>query len=196
MTKKPKIELTKTEILSDSWYTYKRIHFDLESRPGFWESQKREVLDRGDGATILLYNKTTQKIILTKQFRLPTYLNKNTDGYLIESCAGALEKDEDPEANVRRESVEETGFRPLHVRKIFEAYMSPGAVTELITFFVAEYDSSMKVGEGGGLAHEHENIQVLEFDWSIALKMMNNGDIKDAKTIMLLQYAQIHSLLG
>lgn len=188
------VKIKKTEIISDAWYTYKKVDFELEVRPGFWQSQKREILDRGNGATVLLYNKDTQKIILTKQFRLPTYLNQNQDGYLIEACAGALEVGENAESNIVREAVEETGYRPVKVKKIFEAYMSPGAVTEIISFFVAEYDSTMKVSEGGGLDHEHENIEVLELSWALAQNMLAKGEIKDAKTIMLLQYAQIHSL--
>ncbi len=196
MTKNSRVKITSIETLTDTWYSYQKINFDFEVTPGVWQGQKREVLERGNGATILLYNKSTQKVILTKQFRLPTYLNQNPDGHLIEACAGSLEQGEDAEFNIRREAVEETGYRPIHVEKIFDAYMSPGAVTEIISFFIAEYDSTMKVSEGGGVAHEHENIEVLELDWKQAIQMLASGEIKDAKTIMLLQYAQIHSLLG
>ena len=156
--------------------------------------QTREAYDRGNGATILLYNKEARKVILTRQFRLPTFINGNDSGMLIEACAGLLDKD-DPENCIRRETEEETGYRITHVQKIFEAYMSPGSVTEILYFFIAEYSKDMKVNEGGGAEHEEENIEVMELDFQKAIMMMESGEIKDAKTIMLLQYMQIHQVI-
>jgi len=190
----PNIKDLSTEILSDNWYTLKKVSYQYLKKDGSWEMQTREAYDRGNGATILLYNSEEKKIILTRQFRLPTYVNGNEDGMMIEACAGLLDKD-NPEDCIRKETEEETGYKVTKVRKIFEAYMSPGSVTEILYFFVAEYTSDMKVSEGGGLAEEQENIEVLEMDAEAAYQMVNNGKFKDAKTIMLLQYAQLNQLV-
>lgn len=155
----------------------------------------RESYDRGNGAAILLYNLKHNTVILTKQFRMPTYINSNTDGMMIECCAGLLDND-NPEDCIRKEVLEETGYQIKNVRKLFEAYMSPGAVTEILHLFIAEYDSSMKINEGGGLDHEQEDIEVLELDFEEAYNMIFTGEIKDAKTIMLIQYAKINKLLS
>jgi nudix-type nucleoside diphosphatase (YffH/AdpP family) len=189
------VKIKSTEVLSDNWYTLNKVTFDIQKSNGDWETQEREAYDRGNGATILLYNKESQTVVLTKQFRLPTYVNGNETGMLIESCAGLLDKD-NAEDCIRKETEEETGYRIRMVEKIYEAYMSPGSVTEILYFFVAEYDKNMKVSEGGGLAEEQENIEVLELDFEQAVHMITTGEIKDGKTIMLLQYAQIHNLLG
>lgn len=189
-----KIRIRKQELLSDNWYTLHKFTFDYQKENGEWETQEREAYDRGNGATILLYNPTNKSVILTRQFRLPTYVNGNDTGMMIEACAGLLDED-NPEDCIRKETEEETGYRISKVRKIFEAYMSPGSVTEILHFFVAEYDDHMKVSEGGGLEEEHENIEVLEMSFEAALSMVNTGAIKDAKTIMLLQYAKINQLL-
>lgn len=188
------VKILKTEILSDNWYLLKKITYEYSKKDGSREIQTREAYDRGNGAAILLYNKENKTVILTRQFRLPTFLNGNDSGMLIEVCAGLLDKD-NPEACAKRESEEETGYKVRDVRKIFEAYMSPGSVTEMLYFFIAEYSSDMKVSEGGGLEQEGENIEVLELDIEQALKMMNNGEIKDAKTIMLLQYIRLNNIL-
>lgn len=188
------VKIKSTEVLSDNWYTLNKVTFDIQKSNGDWETQEREAYDRGNGATILLYNKESQTVVLTKQFRLPTYVNGNETGMLIESCAGLLDKD-NAEDCIRKETEEETGYRIRMVEKIYEAYMSPGSVTEILYFFVAEYDKNMKVSEGGGLAEEQENIEVLELDFDQAIHMISTGEIKDGKTIMLLQYAQIHNLL-
>lgn len=189
-----KIQNVKTEVLSDNWYTLRKVTFEYQHKNGSWETMYREAYDRGNGATILLYNKADQTIILTRQFRMPTYLNGNEDGYLIECCAGLLDKD-NPEDCIKKETEEETGYKVTDVKKVFEAYMSPGSVTEILYFFVAEYAKNMKVSEGGGLQEESENIEVLELPFQKALDMVGAGEIKDAKTIMLLQYAQINKLL-
>jgi len=190
----PKIKIIKSEILSDNWYTLRKITYDYQKKDGTWETQYREAYDRGNGATILLYNKLNQTVILTRQLRIPTYLNGNETGMMIEACAGLLDS-ENAEDCIKRETEEETGYQINEVRKIFEVYMSPGSVTEIIHFFVGEYAKEMKVNEGGGLDEEQENIEVLEIPFEKALQMITTGEIKDAKTIMLLQYAKIHNLV-
>lgn len=189
-----RVKIQKREILSDNWYVLNKVTYDYQKNNGAWESQVREAYDRGNGATILLYNQDRKTVILTRQFRLPTYLNGNEDGLLIEACAGLLDKD-NPEDCIRKETEEETGYRIGKVTKIFESYMSPGSVTEILYFFIAEYDQAMKVSEGGGLMEEQENIEVLEIKFEEAYNMIHTGAIKDAKTIMLLQYAKINHLV-
>lgn len=189
-----KVKITQTEVLSDNWYVLRKVTFEYLKNDGTWETQSREAYDRGNGATILLYNKENRTVILTRQFRMPTYVNGNATGMLIEACAGLLDKD-NPEDCIRRETEEETGYNVTDVRKVFEAYMSPGSVTEILYFFVAEYSKDMKVSEGGGLEHDQENIEVLELPFEQALGMIENGEIRDGKTILLLQYAQIHRLV-
>lgn len=183
-----------SEILSDAWYTLYKYTFEYKTNDGQWQTQTREAYDRGNGATILLYNAETSEILLTKQFRLPTYLNKNKSGLLIESCAGLLEGDA-PEVCIKKEIREELGFEISKVKKIFECYMSPGAVTEIIHFFVGSYRPDMRVNEGGGSDSEQEDIEVLTLDFDQAYAMIATGEIKDAKTILLLQYAKIHGLV-
>jgi len=190
----PKIKIKETKVLSDNWYTLNKVIYDYQKKDGSWEEQAREAYDRGNGATILLYNKENKTIILTSQFRMPTYLNGNDSGIMIEACAGLLDKD-NPEDCIRKETEEETGYKVSKVQKIFEAYMSPGSVTEILYFFIAEYTKDMKVSEGGGLEEEQENIEVLELDFDKAYSMISSGEINDAKTMMLLQYAKLHELL-
>jgi nudix-type nucleoside diphosphatase (YffH/AdpP family) len=190
----PKIKITKNEILSDNWYTLRKITYEYQKKDGSWETHYREAYDRGNGATILLYNKPKQTVILTRQLRIPTYLNGNETGMMIEACAGLLDTD-NAEDCIKRETEEETGYQINEVRKIFEVYMSPGSVTEIIHFFVGEYSKEMKVNDGGGLDEEQENIEVLEMPFDKAMQMITTGEIKDAKTIMLLQYAKINNLL-
>lgn len=182
------------KLLSDNYYILNRVTFDYLMKSGEWVNQMREVYDRGDGAGILLYNKEKQTVILTKQFRMPTYLNDNKDGFLVEVCAGLLDKD-NPEACVIRETEEEVGYRLKEVKKVYEGYSSPGVMTEKMHFFVGEYTDDMKVSEGGGLDSEHEDIEVLEMSFEKAVDMLNNGEIVDTRTIVLLQYAIIHKLL-
>ncbi|MGN6396569.1 MAG: GDP-mannose pyrophosphatase NudK [Mucilaginibacter sp.] len=187
------IKILETKVLSDNWYILKKITYEINQK-GTTQVQNREAYDRGNGATILLYNKEKKTVILTRQFRMPTFINGNETGYLIEACAGLLDAD-NPEDCIRRETEEETGFKVSHVEKIFEAYMSPGSVTEILYFFVAEYTSDMKVNDGGGLAEESEHIEVMELPFSEALAMIKNREIMDAKTIMLLQYAALNGLM-
>ena len=179
------------KLLSDNWYKLYKYTFELRDDDGNAYQQTREAYDRGNGAVILLYNTERKTIILTRQFRLPTFVNGNSDGMMIEACAGLLD-DDNPEECIRRETEEETGYRIREVKKIFEAYMSPGSVTEILHFFVGAYSKDQKVHEGGGVDHEQENIEVLEWSFDKAWQMMQSGDIKDAKTIMLLQYAKLY----
>lgn len=189
--KNPKITIQKTELLSDNWYILNKVTFDYNKESDDPETQVREVYDRGNGAVILLYNSAKKTVVLTRQFRLPTYLNGNSSGMLIEACAGMLDKD-NPIKCIIRETEEETGYRLSSVKKVFQSYMSPGAVTEILHFFIGEYQPEMKVSEGGGLVEEHENIEVLEYPFNEAYQMIASGEITDAKTIMLLQYAKIN----
>ncbi|WP_419870657.1 GDP-mannose pyrophosphatase NudK [Chryseobacterium sp. CT-SW4] len=189
-----KVNIVKTEILSDNWYTLRKITFNILKKDGTIETQSREAYDRGNGAVILLYNKDNQTVILTRQFRLPTYVNGNNTGMLIEACAGLLDND-NPEDCIKRETEEETGYKISKVEKVFESYMSPGSVTEILHFFIAEYSKEMKVNDGGGLEEEGENIEVLELPYTEALKMIDTGEIMDAKTIMLLQHIRIKGIL-
>ena len=189
-----KAKIQKTEILSDNWYTLKKVTYDYLKKDGSWQTQSREAYDRGNGATILLYNTESKTVILTRQFRLPSFINGNDSGLLIESCAGLLDKD-NPEDCIRRETEEETGYKISTIKKIFEAYMSPGSVTEILYFFIAEYSSNMKVNEGGGVVHEQEDIEVLEIKFDKAFHMIETGEIRDGKTIMLLQHLRLENIL-
>ncbi|MCX6267157.1 MAG: GDP-mannose pyrophosphatase NudK [Bacteroidetes bacterium] len=188
------IKILDTKVLSDNWYVLRKITYEYTKKNGTKLTQSREAYDRGNGATILLYNKNQKTVILTRQFRLPTFVNGNETGMLIEACAGLLDKD-NAEDCIRRETEEETGYKITDVQKIFEAYMSPGSVTEILYFFIAEYSKEMKVTDGGGVEHEEENIEVLELDITEAMKMIERGEIKDGKTIMLLQYIKLNSIL-
>lgn len=190
----PEIKIQQTDLLSDNWYVLNKVTFDYQKKDKSWITQKREVYDRGNGAAILLYNKEQKTVVLTRQFRLPTYLNGNQSGMMIEACAGLLDAD-NPEQCIIRETEEETGYRLPKVQKVFETYMSPGAVTEILYLFVGEYEESMKVSDGGGLASEQENIDVMEMSYDQAYSMIESGEIKDAKTILLLQYAKINNLV-
>ena len=189
-----KVKILNTEILSNNWYTLKKITYEYLKSDGTFQTQTREAYDRGNGAAILLYNTKQKTVILTRQFRLPSFINGNSTGMLIEACAGLLDKD-NPEDCIKRETEEETGYKVTHVRKIFEAYMSPGSVTEILYFFIAEYSEDMKVHDGGGVEHEEENIEVLEISFQQAMDMIESGEIKDAKTIMLLQYVKLNNIL-
>jgi nudix-type nucleoside diphosphatase (YffH/AdpP family) len=191
----PSVRIIDTEILSDNWYILKKIHYEVLEKNGTWKKQQREAYDRGNGATILLYNEQQKTVILTRQFRLPSFINGNETGMLIETCAGLLDQD-NPEDCIKRETEEETGYKVSNVKKVFEAYMSPGSVTEILYFFVASYTKDMKVSDGGGVAEEQENIEVLELPFPEALAMMETGEIKDGKTIMLLQYAALNRLIS
>lgn len=188
------IKIVESKVLSDNWYVLRKVTYEYTKKDGTKMTQSREAYDRGNGATILLYNKEQQTVILTRQFRLPTYVNGNESGLLIEACAGLLDRD-NPEDCIKRETEEETGYKITEVKKVFEAYMSPGSVTEILYFFIAAYTPQMKVTDGGGLADEEENIDVLELPIDKVMAMIESGEIKDGKTIMLLQYIKLHQIL-
>ena len=191
--KSSRIENVRNQLLSDNWYVLRKYTYDLIKRNGERQPQSREVYDRGNGATILLYNRPKKTVLLIRQFRMPTYVNGNPTGMLLETCAGLLDNDS-PEDCIRKEAIEETGFAVGKVDKLFEAYMSPGSVTEIVHFFAAEYDESQRQNAGGGV--EDEDIDVLEVPFTEALAMIKDGRIRDGKTIMLLQYAQIQGWLA
>jgi nudix-type nucleoside diphosphatase (YffH/AdpP family) len=190
----PKVNIKNIKNLSNDWYTLDKINFDYKTKNGEWQNQNRESYNRGDGAAILVYNPTKKTVILTKQFRMPTYLNGNSNGMLIEVCAGLLDKN-DPLTCIINEVEEEIGYKINNPKKVFQLYSSPGAVTELIHYFIVEIDSAMKISEGGGLALETEEIEVLELNFNEALNMISTGEIQDAKTVILLQYAKLNNLL-
>jgi GDP-mannose pyrophosphatase NudK len=192
--KNPEIKVTETKLLSDNWYILNKVTFSYQKENEKIQTHVREVYDRGNGAAILLYNTSKKTVILTRQFRLPTFLNGNKSGMMIEVCAGLLDED-NPEECVIRETEEETGYRIKKAEKVTQTYMSPGAVTEILYLFTGEYDESMKVSEGGGLASEQENIEVLEYTFEEAYAMIESGEIVDAKTIILLQHAKIKGLI-
>jgi len=187
-----RIRIHKVETLSDDWFLLQKTTFDYRRNDGSWQRQTRETYDRGHGATILLYNRERRTVVLVRQFRFPTY-GSGHDGFLIEAAAGLLDK-ASPEDRIKAEVEEETGYRVGEVRKVFEAFMSPGSVTERLYFFVAEYDPGSRIGDGGGIEEEGEDIEVLELAMDEAMQMMADGRIADGKTIMLLQYAALHLL--
>jgi nudix-type nucleoside diphosphatase (YffH/AdpP family) len=190
-----RVRILEERLLSDDWYILKKTTFDYRHRDGHWQRQSRETYDRGNGAVLLLFNVDRGTVVLTRQFRFPAYVNGCSDGLLIEACAGLLDGEE-PHTCIRREAQEETGFVVRAPRKILEAYMSPGSVTEKLHFFVAEYEPQDRVSQGGGDAAEGEDIEVIEVSLAGALQMITNGAIQDGKTIMLLQYAALAGLEG
>ncbi|AUV00229.1 GDP-mannose pyrophosphatase NudK [Phytobacter ursingii] len=186
------IEVIKDKVLSDNYFILRNITYDLTRKNGDVIRHRREVYDRGNGATILLYNPEKKSVVLIRQFRVATWVNGNEDGRLIETCAGLLDDDE-PEVCIRKEAVEETGYAVSEVRKVFELYMSPGGVTEIVHFFIARYDDSIRANSGGGV--EDEDIEVLELPFAQALEMMKSGEIRDGKAVILLQYLQSSGLM-
>lgn len=187
------ITVIKDKILSDNYFILRNITYDLTQRNGDVVQHKREVYDRGNGATVLLYNRQKQSVVLVRQFRVATWVNGNIDGMLIETCAGLLDDDE-PEACIRKEAIEETGYQVSNVRKVFQLYMSPGGVTEIVHFFIAEYDERLRQNNGGGV--EDEDIDVLELPFAQAIEMIRSGEICDGKTVILLQYLQNSGLMA
>jgi nudix-type nucleoside diphosphatase (YffH/AdpP family) len=185
-----RIRVQNVRVLSANHYTLKTTTLEWRRANGEWQTQHRETYDRGNGATLLPYNLAQRTVVLVRQFRYPAFVN-GYDDLLIEAAAGLLDN-ESPEVRIRAEAEEETGYRLGDIRKVFEAYMSPGSVTEKLHFFVAEYELAMKIGSGGGIADEGEDIEVLELPIDLGLAMIGDGRIADAKTIMLLQYAALH----
>jgi nudix-type nucleoside diphosphatase (YffH/AdpP family) len=190
MSVSDRIRVKDERVLADGHFKLKAVTFEWRRSDGEWQTQRREIVDRGNGAALLPYNLARRTVVLVRQFRYQAFVN-GYDDLLIEAAAGLLD-DESPENRIRAEAEEETGYRLREVRKIFEAFMSPGSMTEKLHFFVAEYEPDMKVGGGGGLACEGEDIEVLELSIDEALAMIADGRIIDAKTIILLQYAALH----
>ena len=184
------VRIKDEQLLSDNWYILKKMTFELKRRDGTWQEQKREVYDRGNGAAILLYNRARRTVLLTRQFRMPAHVNGHS-GLLIEVAAGLLD-DASPEQRIKEEVEEETGYRIDKVKKVFDLFMSPGSVTERLHFFVGEYAPEQRVGDGGGLHHEGEDIEVLELGYDEAIAMVASGEIMDGKTVLLLQHLQLH----
>jgi len=185
-----RIRVEDVTLLSDDWFVLKKTRLSFLRSDGSWQTQSRETYDRGNGATILLYDRSRRTVILTRQFRYPAFVNGH-DGLLVETPAGLLD-DAGPEARIRAETEEETGFRVREVRQVFDAFMSPGSVTERLHFFVGEYAPGDRASAGGGIAEEGEDIAVLELDFDVAMTMVERGEIRDGKTIMLLQYAALN----
>ncbi len=186
------VKIISTEVLSNNFFPLKKVIYEFEKQDGTTEEISREVYLSLNGAAVLLYNIEKSTIILTKQFRLPTYLNKNKTGMLLEACAGIVEENENPQEAIIREIEEETGYRVKEVKKVFEMYMTPGSVAEMVYFFVAEYTPQQKISDGGGLENENEDIEVIELTFEEAYGKIQSGEIKDAKTALLLQYAKIN----
>jgi nudix-type nucleoside diphosphatase (YffH/AdpP family) len=185
-----RVRVHSVEVLSDDWYVLKKTTFDFERSDGTWQRQSRETYDRGNGATILLYNRRKRTVILTRQFRYPAFVNGHRN-LLIETPAGLLDE-RSPEEAIRKETSEETGYVIHDVNKVFEAFMSPGSVTEKLYFFVAEYDSAERQQHGGGVVEDGEDIETIELELEDAISRIASGEIRDGKTIMLLQYAKLH----
>lgn len=188
-----RVRIVEQRVLADDWFVLKKNIVDYRHSNGRWQRLQRETYDRGDGAALLLFNRTRGTVVLTRQFRFPANANGLADGMLVEACAGLLDN-EAPEVAIRREVQEETGFDVRMPRKVFQAFMSPGSVTERLHFFVAEYEAGDRTGEGGGDASEGEDIEVLELPLERALAMIGTGEIQDGKTIMLLQHAALVGL--
>ena len=187
-----RVRIIDTTVLSDDWYVLKKTTFDFLRRDGTWQRQSRETYDRGNGATILLFDRARKTVILTRQFRLPAFVNGH-DGMMVEAAGGLLDN-ASPEQRIRAEVEEETGYRVRDVQKIFEAYMSPGSVTEKLHFFIAEYDATTRVGHGGGIEAEGEDVEVVELTLDDAVAAVDRGEIVDGKTIMLLQHLALREL--
>jgi nudix-type nucleoside diphosphatase (YffH/AdpP family) len=185
-----RLRIRDVRLLSDNWYILKTTTFDWRRSNGTWQTSSRETYDRGNGAALIPYNRRLGTVLLTRQFRYPAYVN-GYDGLMIEAAAGLLDQ-ADPEARIRAEVEEELGYRLGAITKVFESFMSPGAVTEKLYLFVAEYEPDMKVGDGGGLEGEGEDIERLELPFTAAMEMVRAGEIVDAKTIMLLQHLALH----
>jgi nudix-type nucleoside diphosphatase (YffH/AdpP family) len=186
------VKIVSNEIISDNYYPLRKIKYELKKKDGSIEELTREVYEAANAATVLLYNKEKRTVVLTKQFRIPTYLNNNPTGMLLETCAGIIEDGENPTKSIIREIEEETGYKINNPKKIFELFSTPGCVAELLHYYIAEYRREQKVAEGGGLDEESEDIEVIELPFEDAFIKIANGEIKDAKTVVLLQYAKIY----
>ncbi|MGW2840393.1 NUDIX domain-containing protein [Streptomyces sp. NPDC001493] len=190
LDRNPDVVVQAVELTSRGWHVLRRTTFDYRRRDGRWETQQRETYDRGNGAVVLPYDTERGRVLLTRQFRYPAYVNDHPDGMLVEAAAGLLDED-DPITAVRREAAEELGVTLGPLTHVFDAYMSPGSVTERLHFFAAPYAAADRTGVGGGVEEEGEDIEVLEVPFTEALAMTRDGRIADGKTIMLLQWAAL-----
>ncbi|KQV13820.1 NUDIX domain-containing protein [Kitasatospora sp. Root107] len=190
LTGNPRVRVRDVTLLSCHWYVLRTTTFDYRHRDGRWSTEQRETYDRGNGATVLLYDTERGTVLLTRQFRYPAYVNGHPDGMLLETAAGLLDQD-DPETAIRREAAEETGHTIGALQHVFDVYMSPGSVTERLHFYAAPYSPGTRTGAGGGVAEEGEDIEVLELPFTEALDLVRTGAIADAKTVMLLQWAAL-----
>jgi nudix-type nucleoside diphosphatase (YffH/AdpP family) len=190
VTGNPRVRVTDVELVASAWHVLRRTTLEYQDAKGDWSTQQRETYDRGNGATVLLYEPDRRTVLLTRQFRFPVYANGHPDGMLIEAAAGLLDED-DPETAIRREAAEETGVQIGHLQHVYDVFMSPGSVTERLHFYAAPFTAATRTAEGGGLADEGEEIDVLEIAFDDALAMIRDGRICDAKTIMLLHWAAL-----
>ena len=184
------VRIVDVELVASGWHVLRATTFDFQHADGRWSRERRETYDRGNGATILLYDSERATVLLSRQFRYPVYVNDHPDGMLIETAAGLLDDDE-PETAIRREAEEELGVTVGELAHVFDVYMSPGSVTERVHFYAAPYTPADRTGAGGGLIEDGEDIEVLELPFAMALAMTGDGRIADAKTIMLLQWAAL-----
>lgn len=190
LTRNPRVRVMDVELIASAWHVLRRTTLQYQGDDGTWQTQQRETYDRGNGATVLLFDAERRTVLLTRQFRFPVYANDHPDGMLIETAAGLLDED-DAETAIRREAAEETGVEIGELQHVFDVYMSPGSVTERLHFFAAPYSADARISDGGGLAEEGEEIEVLDIPFAEALAMIRDGRINDAKTIMLLQWAAL-----
>jgi nudix-type nucleoside diphosphatase (YffH/AdpP family) len=190
LTGNDRVRVHDVELLASGWHVLRRTTYDYRHADGRWRRQQRETYDRGNGATVLLYDPQRATVLLTRQFRYPVYVNGHPDGMLVEAAAGLLDED-DPDTAIRRETQEELGVTIGELEHVFDVYMSPGSVTERLHFYAASYRPADRVGPGGGLADDGEDIDVLELSFADALDRIETGEIADAKTIMLLQWAAL-----
>ncbi len=188
LDRNPDVRVTGVELIAAPWHVLRRTTLEVRAPDGSWETQQRETYDRGNGATILLYDLPRRRVLLTRQFRYPVYVNDHPDGMLLETAAGLLD-DDDPVTAIRREAAEETGVEVGAIEHVWDVYMSPGSVTERLHFYAAPYDAGALASDRGGLAEEGEHIELVELDIDDARAMVRDGRIQDAKTIMLLQWA-------
>ncbi|MFC8190645.1 NUDIX domain-containing protein [Cellulomonas sp. NPDC057328] len=191
LTGNPRVRVVGVELLAAAWHVLRRTTLDYRGSDGRWRRQQRETYDRGNGATVLLYDPDRATVLLTRQFRFPVYVNGHPDGMLLETAAGLLD-DDDPATAIRREAEEETGVQVGALERVFDVWMSPGSVTERLHFWAAPYTPAQRTAAGGGLAEEGEDIEVVELPFPRALAMTLTGEVADAKTIMLLQWAALH----
>lgn len=190
LTGNPDVVIRDVELLATAWHVLRRTTYDYRNRDGRWSREQRETYDRGDGATVLLYDPDRRTVLLTRQFRYPAYVNGHPDGMLVEAAAGLLD-DDDPADAIRREAAEELGVTVGELRAVFQVWMSPGSVTERLHFYAAPYTPADRTGAGGGVVAEGEDIEAVELPFDEALARVGDGRIADAKTIMLLQWAAL-----